>query len=218
MGRMKYRLQNTWAGSELPENIEIGRSVYIESAFGFQTFFSERDPGLVMEEGSGIYGAALWYVGPKGRVRVGAYACLNGASIECHEDIRIGSHCLLSWGCVVTDLATPRPEDLPIRRNLMVDASLDPRRCLPVLAEVRPVVVEDNAWIGFSAVIGAGVRIGRGSVVSARTVVTADVAPYTVVAGNPARVIARLDADDTPEARAEIFRGFGLAMPPQTGC
>lgn len=51
------------------------------------------------------------------------------------------------------------------------------------------IVVEDDVWIGAGAFIGPGVRIGKGAVVGARAVVFKDVAPWKVVAGNPARVI-----------------------------
>lgn len=51
-----------------------------------------------------------------------------------------------------------------------------------------PVVIEDDAWIGFNATVLKGVTIGRGAIVGACSVVTKDVAPYTIVVGNPARV------------------------------
>jgi acetyltransferase-like isoleucine patch superfamily enzyme len=56
----------------------------------------------------------------------------------------------------------------------------------------RPVVVEDGAWIGMAALILPGVRIGAGAVVSAGAVVTSDVPPDTLVAGNPAAVVRSL--------------------------
>ncbi len=57
-------------------------------------------------------------------------------------------------------------------------------------------VVEDDVWIGHGAIILQGVRIGEGSVVAAGSVVTKDVTPYSIVAGNPAcRVRERYDAD-----------------------
>ena len=53
----------------------------------------------------------------------------------------------------------------------------------------KPIVIEDDAWIGAGAFIGPGVRIGRGCVVGARAVVFKDVPPWKVVIGNPARAI-----------------------------
>ena len=55
--------------------------------------------------------------------------------------------------------------------------------------EPRPVVIEDDVWIGARVIILPGVRIGTGSVIGAGSVVTHDVGPYSVVAGNPARLI-----------------------------
>jgi maltose O-acetyltransferase len=55
-----------------------------------------------------------------------------------------------------------------------------------------PVTIEDDAWIGSGAVILPGIRIGKGAVVGANSVVTEDVPPLTVVAGLPARPIRQL--------------------------
>lgn len=52
-----------------------------------------------------------------------------------------------------------------------------------------PVVIEDNCWLGFNSEILSGVHIGRNSVVAAHAVVTKDVPPYSIVAGNPARIV-----------------------------
>lgn len=52
-----------------------------------------------------------------------------------------------------------------------------------------PVTIGDRVWIGFRAIVLPGVTIGKGAVVGAGAVVTSDVAPFTIVAGNPARVI-----------------------------
>jgi len=54
-----------------------------------------------------------------------------------------------------------------------------------------PIVIEDDVWIGFGAVILPGVTIGRGSIVGASAVVTKDVAPCSIVGGVPARLIRK---------------------------
>ena len=56
----------------------------------------------------------------------------------------------------------------------------------------NPVIIEDNVWIGEYATILKGVRVGRGSVVATRAVVTKDVAPFTIVAGNPAKQVKNI--------------------------
>ena len=58
----------------------------------------------------------------------------------------------------------------------------------------RPIIIEDKVWIGINSTILPGVRIGYGSIVGAQSVVTKDVPPMTVVAGNPARIIKKIES------------------------
>ena len=57
----------------------------------------------------------------------------------------------------------------------------------------RPIVIEDKVWIGINSTILPGVKIGYGAIVGAQSVVTHDVPPMTIVAGNPARVIKKIE-------------------------
>ena len=57
----------------------------------------------------------------------------------------------------------------------------------------RPIVIEDKVWIGIGATVLPGVRIGYGSIVGANSVVTRDVPPMTVVGGNPAKFIKKIE-------------------------
>jgi acetyltransferase-like isoleucine patch superfamily enzyme len=59
-----------------------------------------------------------------------------------------------------------------------------------------PVTVEDDAWIGAGAMVLRGVKVGRGAIVAAGAVLTQDLAPGCIAAGNPARVIGSLDWRD----------------------
>jgi maltose O-acetyltransferase len=60
----------------------------------------------------------------------------------------------------------------------------------------KPVVIEDNVWIGEYAAILKGVTVGKGSIVAAHAVVTKDVPPYSIVAGNPAVVVKGLEHEE----------------------
>jgi acetyltransferase-like isoleucine patch superfamily enzyme len=61
----------------------------------------------------------------------------------------------------------------------------------------QPITIEKDVWIGAGATILSGVTVGQGSVVAAGAVVTKDVPPYTLVGEVPARIIKRIEPDDT---------------------
>jgi acetyltransferase-like isoleucine patch superfamily enzyme len=66
------------------------------------------------------------------------------------------------------------------------------RRDLPIRAqptEERPIIIEDDVWLGASAIVLGGVTVGRGSVVGAGTVVTHSLPPYSIARGVPARIV-----------------------------
>ena len=57
------------------------------------------------------------------------------------------------------------------------------------------MVIEDNVWIGQYSTVLKGVTIGRGSIVATKAVVTKDVPPYSIVAGNPAKVVKYIECE-----------------------
>ena len=68
----------------------------------------------------------------------------------------------------------------------------------------RPVVIEDNVWIGGNVVILPGVTIGEGSVIAAGSIVTRDIPPRVVAGGNPCRVIRPLTEADREKWEAAL--------------
>lgn len=123
--------------------------------------------------------------------RVGNNSGINhGSAITIAKSVTIGSHCRLAGGVTIFD-SPGHPTDPELRK-----LGHPPRT-----EDVKPVTIEDNVWIGRDAVICPGVTVGEGSVVSGWSVVMSDVAPYSIVAGNPARkigVLPRIDAAATP--------------------
>ena len=71
--------------------------------------------------------------------------------------------------------------------SLTHDYSHENMRFAPIIS--KPVIIEDDVWIGSNAVINPGVFIGRGAVVGAGSVVTKDVPPFAIVVGIPARIL-----------------------------
>ncbi len=105
------------------------------------------------------------------------------------DAITIGNDCRIAGGSQFRD-SPGHPLDAEARRRG------DP----PPRDAVKPIVIEDDVWIGAFAMVQAGVRIGRGSVISSRAVVLSDVPPWSLMAGNPARRIGSLAPADAAAA------------------
>lgn len=99
-----------------------------------------------------------------------------GCIFAVNKQISIGRGCLIA-GCVSIFDSPGHPMD-PAARQTGEPVPDD---------QVRPVVIEDNVWIGYGSVVMPGVTIGKNSVVAVGTVVTTDVPPNTLALGNPAR-------------------------------
>lgn len=98
------------------------------------------------------------------------------ASITCIDRVEIGKHVLFAGYVHITDHSHGY-EDI-----------IRPISPQPLISK-GPVVIEDDCWLGFNCEILSGVHIGKHSVVAARAVVTKDIPPYSIVAGNPAKIV-----------------------------
>ena len=114
--------------------------------------------------------------------------------ISSWESITIGNRVLISHNVNIFD-SRSHPISAVIRnkhfRELLIEgnAKKTDLNCSPVL-------IEDDVWIGCMCIIHKGVTIGKGSIISAGSVVTKNVKEYTVVAGNPAIIIENLKIND----------------------
>lgn len=208
MSNARTQLPFDWYFLGVPDNFELGKDVYLDSSYAFAAFHSEQSPGLRLDEASGVYDCAAVITGPMGRVSVGAFTVLNGTYVICNDRVDIGAHCLLAWGAVITDNATPSGVSVDVRRRALLAAAADPLRHPPSVGIARPVRIEDNVWVGFDSVILPGVTLGHGCVVGCKSVVRGDVPPYAVVAGDPARILRYLEPDDTEEVRAAAVQYY----------
>jgi acetyltransferase-like isoleucine patch superfamily enzyme len=114
----------------------------------------------------------------------------HGCRFVVGKSITIGSHCGIAGGTLIFD-SNGHP----------VDARRRARGEAPREEDVLPIVIHDHVWIGRNVIIGPGVTVGEGAVVSAGSVVMTDVAPYTVVCGNPAGKIGETRPRTPPPGR-----------------
>ncbi len=188
-----------WYAGGIPANVKTAENVYLDTSYSFAGFHSKKDEALIIGEGSGTYDRASFVAGKDGRIHVGTHTALNGTTIIANEYVEIGNHCLLAWGSVITD-SWSVSLDTETRRKILHLASQDLNRQLLPTDKPSPVIIQDNVWIGFDSVILPGVRLGRGSVIGCKTIISKDVPPYAIMVGNPARLIRFLEPNDTEGA------------------
>lgn len=139
--------------------------------------------GLILKENAklNVLGHFKAYYGAEICVYQNGWLCLktgyinSGAQIRCMEKITIGVQCAIGRNVMIMDFDAHRIHYESGQENLIT----------------APVTIGNHVWIGAGATILKGVTIGDGAVIGAGSIVTRDVEPYTIVAGNPAQVIKR---------------------------
>jgi acetyltransferase-like isoleucine patch superfamily enzyme len=144
--------------------------------------------------GSGtVVAGQLLTFGHGGRIDVGQWCFVGpGSRIWSAESIRIGDRVLISHGVNIHD-TDAHPQDAEERHAQYAEIVTrgHPRKGDNVRS--APVVIGDDAWLGFNSIVLKGVTIGARAIVAAGSVVTDDVPAGCVVAGNPARVVRSAD-------------------------
>lgn len=185
---LEMRRDPTHDGAAWRHAASIGHGVLIHKNASFSAGSSPE--ALTVGDYCSLYGQ-IRLLGA-GRLSIGHHSFLGPASrIWCTERIEIGSHVLISHDVDIHDSDThslhwQQRRDEHAARFERGDHSVPPG------VPTSPIRIHDDVWIGFKSSILKGVTIGRGAVVAAGSVVTKDVAPFTMVAGNPARPIKEL--------------------------
>lgn len=119
------------------------------------------------------------------------------------ERLVIGKFCQIAHGVrIITSSANHDMRGFSTYpfRNFMMDQNTSPDEIAALFdnhSEKGNTVIGNDVWIGMEAVLMPGVTVGDGAIISARSVVVSDVAPYTIVGGNPARPLKQRFDDET---------------------
>lgn len=176
----------------------VDPSARLENGFRLDLLATPQDRSYVRVGARSAVNAQIIFESPHGSVEIGERVWFGGGRIICRSGVTIGNDVTIAWGVCLYDHDS---QSLDWRRRAdtvrhFYEEQADPS-CYDRIdwtdVKTAPIVIEDRVWIGFDAVILKGVRVGEGAVIGARAVVARDVEPYTVVAGNPARVIKRLE-------------------------
>jgi acetyltransferase-like isoleucine patch superfamily enzyme len=121
-------------------------------------------------------------------IKIGNYCLIcSGVRLSSASEIVIGDNCMIAGGVYITD-----SDWHDIYNRISPGPS-------------TPVRIEENVWVGDSAIICKGITVGKNSIVGAGSVVTNNIPPNTIAAGNPARVVKHLDPEVKMATRAQWY-------------
>jgi galactoside O-acetyltransferase len=126
-------------------------------------------------------------------VRIGHRSFIGQGVISVASSVDIGDDVMIAWGTVISDHGSHSAR-FSERQHDVVEW-LDGRKRWDGIA-IAPIQIGDKAWVGLNCILMKGISIGEGAIVGAGSVVTRDVPPWTIVAGNPARVIREIPVEE----------------------
>ncbi len=180
-------LPGDWYPGRIPTNVEVGANSVIDSSFCFKHYYAAGPLGLRVGRNVTIWRASL-ATDEDGLIEIGDDCYLANASLVCCARITIGSRVFIAGGVTITDSDFhPIGPAARLADTVALSPIGDRKRRPPI--EARPVVIEDDVWIGYNATILKGVRVGAGAVLAPGALVIRDVPPGAHVAGNPARPV-----------------------------
>lgn len=184
------RLEHDWFPEPLPDNVQLGPRSWLYSTFALRHFQSRRRCGLRVGHDTGMYNGTFFNLGPEGEVEIGSFCTLVGAIIHTNRRVVIEDFVFIAHEVVLADEPSAAP-------RISQPAEMDIEQAGPSEA----IYIGENAWIGARAVLLSGARIGAGAIVGAAAVVDFEVPPYSIVAGNPARVVRQLGSSTGSRSR-----------------
>lgn len=196
MIRLIYKILNKITKLRLSFN--SGISIGPNSQVNYRGLYLRH--GCSFNTGSGcMIEGQIHFERPNAKVTIGSNSFMGRSAIAVAECVDIGDNVLIAWGCHIVDHnshSVDWKQRLGDTKNWLIgEKTWD-------YVKIAPIKICDNAWIGFNSIILKGVTIGEGAIVAAGSVVTKDVSPFTVVAGNPAKLIRKL-CDSDPMANFE---------------
>lgn len=199
LGRLGAKAsQATW--DRYRQFVRVHPTAIIDPSATIKIFNPPAAPRVCLEigEGSHIFGHFA-LLRPEATVRIGARCQIGASHFICADSIDVEDDVLMAWGITLMDNDSHaldwahRKDDV---RRAYEDYRADPGNLISRKdwshVATAPIRVGSRSWIGFNAAILKGVNVGANAVVAAHAVVTSSVAPFEVVAGNPARVVRTL--------------------------
>jgi len=181
------KIPNDWYPGIIPANIKVGDNTVVESSFSFKHFFSSLPVALLVGDNVTLWRTAI-STEENGLIEIGDDCYIANASLVCSQKITIGNRVFIAGGVTIAD-SDFHPLDPALRlADTIALSPIGNSKNRPAMKS-KPVIIEDDVWIGFNATILKGVRIGAGAVIQPGALVTDHVPAGVTVSGNPAKPV-----------------------------
>ena len=131
----------------------------------------------------------------KSVINIGHHTTIRGETIiGAYESIKIGNYVIISNNVRIYD-NNNHPTSPQKRKQMCATGNFYSEDWQWHHSDHKSIIIEDNVWIGERSTILKGVVIGMGAIIASNTVVTKDVPPFSVVAGNPGKIVKVLEND-----------------------
>lgn len=173
--------------------IKLSKNVIIKqnSSVSYRKISIKNNCSMAIGENSMVQ-SGIYFEKENAHIIIGDRTFIGASNIICSDRVNIGNDILIAWGCTIVD-HNSHSIIWEERKSDVINWINGKKDWTNVLTS--PITIKDKAWIGFNSIILKGVTIGEGAIVGAGSVITKDVPPYTVVAGNPAKVIKELPVE-----------------------
>lgn len=179
-----------WTEGAVPQNVRLGNGTIVTDHLAFKRFQSALDDALVIGENCTMDGVHF-DLGQNGKVRIGNFCYFTSDVLLCELEIQIGNYVVIGWNTTIADTDFHPIGAAERIADAVACSPLGKGKPRPQILK-RPVIIEDDVWIGPNVTILKGVRIGAGSFIEGGSLVTRDVPPRSRVLGNPAQVVGQI--------------------------
>jgi acetyltransferase-like isoleucine patch superfamily enzyme len=157
-----------------------------------EVFNLQGDKGKILIGANTHIRGALLLFAHNGNINIGNNCYIGfGTQIWSANNIKIGNDVLISHNCNIID-TNSHEENYLERKESYIKMLSKGHPTENVNVKSAPIIIEDHVWISFNVSILKGVTIGKGAIIAGGAVITKDVAPFTMVAGNPAVFIKNI--------------------------
>ena len=193
----KYRFENKL--KNFSRCLSIHETAILLPSVNFD-FRTERTRKSISIDEKSMVGCNFVFESTQGSIEIGKRTYIGGGTnLICREKIEIGDDVTIAWGVYLYDHNSHsldwrnRCADIEQQRMDYLNNGKFIKNKDWSTVKSAPIKIEHKVWIGFNAIVLKGVTIGEGAIVAAGSVVVKDVEPWTIVGGNPAQFVKRIE-------------------------